>query len=94
MNSTSIEEAVGFPEQGEINRLERNARRRVTGSVCNLRLLVHADALILLGHALTYYAKQLAQHAIMAAARHPIVANEIEVACLLADAHQIDSVLA
>ena len=79
MNSICIEEDVDSTEQDEIDRLERKVRCRVTGSVRNFRLLVHADGLILLGHASTYYAKQLAQHAIMAATIVPILANEIEV---------------
>ena len=79
MNSICIEEDVDSTEQDEIDRLERKVQCRVTGSVRNFRLLVHADGLILLGHASTYYAKQLAQHAIMAATIVPILANEIEV---------------
>ena len=74
-----IAEDVDFIHQAEIDRLERKVRCRVTGSVRNFRLQVHADGLILLGHASTYYAKQLAQHAIMAATIVPILANEIEV---------------
>ena len=79
MNSASIEEDVDFIQQAELDRLEGKVRRRVSGGVRNFRLLVHADGLILLGHASTYYAKQLAQHAIMAATIVPILANEIEV---------------
>jgi hypothetical protein len=43
-------------------------------------LVLQHDGLILQGDALTYYAKQLAQHAIMKETRLPILANEIEVA--------------
>jgi hypothetical protein len=37
------------------------------------------DDLVLQGQAHTYYAKQLAQHALLEATRLPIRANEIEV---------------
>jgi hypothetical protein len=40
---------------------------------------VRTDGVILQGSALTYYAKQLAQHAIMVAIQLPILANDIEV---------------
>jgi hypothetical protein len=43
------------------------------------RLVVCDEGLILQGHASTYYAKQLAQQAVMAGTTLPIVANEIEV---------------
>jgi hypothetical protein len=89
MNSVIFKEADDLTQQAEIERLERNVRRRLGANVRNFRLLVHANGLILLGHASTYYAKQLAQHAIMATTQLAIVANEIEVACLPAEAQQI-----
>ena len=42
-------------------------------------MLFQDNGLILQGYAFTYYAKQLAQHAIMQATRLPILANDIEV---------------
>lgn len=65
----------------ELDGLEESVRRRLSGQVRGFRLLVFSDGLILLGHASTYHAKQLAQHAIMGATRLPILANEIEVSC-------------
>ena len=47
--------------------------------VRDLRLVVRGNSLILHGRTHTYYAKQLAQHAVMQATRLPIQANEIEV---------------
>jgi hypothetical protein len=44
-----------------------------------LKLKVRDDGLVLRGHARTYYAKQLAQHAVMEFTKLPIRANEIEV---------------
>ncbi len=74
-----IEENVAFPRQDEIDRLEEHVHRRLNGRVRDFYLLVQGNGLILQGHAPTYYAKQLAQHAIMEATRMPILANDIEV---------------
>ena len=79
MSSQIIAEDVGFSQQDEIDRLEITVQRRLSGRVCGFRLLVHPDGLILQGRAVTYHAKQLAQHAVMAATRLTISANEIEV---------------
>ena len=59
--------------------IEEHVQYRLTGRVRDFRLLVRNDGLVLLGHAHTYHAKQLAQHAVMAATSLPIQANEIEV---------------
>jgi hypothetical protein len=63
----------------DIERLESAVRRQLSGRVRNFRLLVKDDGLILRGDAITYHAKQLAQHAILEAAPLPIRANEIAV---------------
>jgi hypothetical protein len=47
--------------------------------VHDLRLVIRDGGLVLRGHAHTYHAKQLAQHAVMGATKLPIRANEIEV---------------
>jgi hypothetical protein len=49
------------------------------GRVRHFRLAARGDGLVLTGHARTYHAKQLAQHAVMEATPLPIVANEIDV---------------
>jgi hypothetical protein len=79
MTFPSIEEDADFGPQAEIDGLEGSVRRRLNGRVRDFRLLFQDNGLILQGHAFTYYAKQLAQHAIMKATRLPILANEIEV---------------
>jgi hypothetical protein len=79
MTFPSIEDDVDFASQDEIDNLEGNVRRRLNGRVRDFRLLFQANGLILQGYAFTYYAKQVAQHAIMQATRLPILANEIEV---------------
>jgi hypothetical protein len=47
--------------------------------VRDFRLFVRDGGLVLQGRSFTYYAKQLAQHMVMAAIDLPICANEIEV---------------
>jgi hypothetical protein len=59
--------------------LEARIQGRLNGRVVDFRLLVRDQGLILQGHAHTYYAKQLAQQAVMEATGLPILANEIEV---------------
>jgi len=76
----SIDVDVDFASQDEIDRIAGIVRRRLNGRVRGFRLLLQDDGLILQGYAFSYYAKQLAQHAIMQTTRIPILANEIEVA--------------
>ena len=59
--------------------LETHVQCRLGGQIREFRLMVADKGLILRGHAHTYYAKQLAQHAVMEATELPILANEIEV---------------
>ena len=79
MTFPSIPENVDFGQHDEIDGLEGIVRRRLNGRVRDFRLLLQDNGLILQGYAFTYYAKQLAQHAIMQATRLPILANDIEV---------------
>ena len=73
-----LEPPVRSPEW--LIRVEEHVRCRLSGRVCDLQVVVRNDGLVLRGHAQTYYAKQLAQHAVMEASNLPIRANEIEVA--------------
>jgi hypothetical protein len=73
MSSQIIAQDVGFSQHDEIDRLEINVERRLNGRVRGFRLLVHPDGLILQESAATFHAKQLAQHAIMASTRLPIL---------------------
>jgi osmotically-inducible protein OsmY len=52
---------------------------RLRGRICDLRVLRHDGGLVLQGRTRTYYAKQLAQHAVMETTPVPIIANEITV---------------
>lgn len=62
-----------------LGELEARVQSRLYGRVRNFRLLHRDDGLVLQGRARTYYAKQLAQHAVLEVTAQPIAANEIEV---------------
>ena len=59
--------------------LRARIRDRLGGRVHGLQVLIHEAGVELRGRAATYYAKQLAQHAVMEASSLPIRANEMEV---------------
>jgi len=59
--------------------LETRVEARLCGRVRQFQLVPEQMGIILRGLARTYYAKQLAQHAVMAESQLPIIANEIEV---------------
>jgi hypothetical protein len=61
-------------------RIEEHVRCRLTGPLRDQQLAYRDNGLVLRGHAHTYYAKQLAQQAVMEASALPIRANEMEVA--------------
>jgi hypothetical protein len=60
-------------------RIEEHVRYRLTGLLRDFQLVFHDKGLVLRGRVHTYYAKQLAQHAVMEASSLPIRANEMEV---------------
>jgi hypothetical protein len=60
-------------------RIEEQIRRRLSGRVRDFQLVVRDRGLVLRGRSRTYYAKQLAQHAVMETTSLPIRANQIEV---------------
>lgn len=62
-----------------LDQLETHIQSELRGQVRDFRLVLCGEALVLKGHAHTYHAKQLAQHAVMKLTPLPIVANEIEV---------------
>jgi hypothetical protein len=64
---------------GQVADLEARVQFRLGCQVRHLRLLLHERGLILHGRARSYYAKQLAQHAVLELTDIPILANEIEV---------------
>ena len=60
-------------------RIEEHVRHRLTGLLGGFQLVFRDKGLVLRGHVHTYYAKQLAQHAVMEASSLQIRANEMEV---------------
>jgi hypothetical protein len=54
-------------------------RQRLGGRLWKLHLVFEGERVVLRGHALSYYAKQLAQHTIMEELGLPVLANMIEV---------------
>jgi len=63
----------------EVARVENRIRHQLSGRLREFRLELRGAGVVLRGRARTYYAKQLAQHAVMAATDLPILRNEIEV---------------
>jgi hypothetical protein len=64
---------------GDVGAIETHVQSRLHGRVREFRLLERGGWLVLRGQARTYYAKQLAQQAVLEATDLPIAANEIEV---------------
>lgn len=64
----------------EIAQLEAHVRSQLIGRIRHFHIIVRDEGLVLKGLASTYYAKQLAQHAVMQGSKVPILANDIMVA--------------
>jgi hypothetical protein len=62
-----------------VTELETLVQCRLGGQVRDFHIVATGSGIILRGHTHTYYAKQLAQHAVIEKSTLPIVANEIEV---------------
>ncbi len=62
-----------------IEKVESQVQARLAGRVRNFRVELADHGLVLRGFSESYYAKQLAQHAVMQATPLRIVANEIQV---------------
>ncbi len=62
-----------------LDQLQSHLQSRLLGKVRGFELIIQDRGLILRGQSRTYYAKQLAQHAVMDATDRVIVANEIKV---------------
>jgi len=68
-----------LPVDTMLAEIEARTQRRIRGLIGDFHLLLQDRGLVLSGRAHTYYAKQLAQHAVMEATDLPILANDIEV---------------
>lgn len=79
MNGSITEPRLELAWAEVATEVEGCIQRRLVGRVRHFRLEVAERGLVLRGSCRTYYAKQLAQHAVMQATDLPIVANEIEV---------------
>jgi hypothetical protein len=67
------------PSSYALQQLENRVQALLCGRVREFHLVGNEVGVVLYGFARSYYAKQLAQHAVMAESQLPIVANEIEV---------------
>jgi hypothetical protein len=65
--------------EAAIARLEAQVQSRLGRHIGGLLIRREADGLVLRGQTRTYYAKQIAQHAVMEVSNLPILANQIEV---------------
>ncbi len=65
--------------QEDLDRLGAQVQHELSGRLRDFRLKRKGAGVVLSGRVRTYYAKQLAQHAVMTGTDLPIVRNEIEV---------------
>ena len=65
--------------QEDLDRLGAQVQHELSGRLREFRLKRKGEGVVLTGRARTYYAKQLAQHAVMRATVLPILGNVIEV---------------
>ena len=79
MKMQSIEPIIDLTTANGAAEFEARIQSRLAGRVREFRLILVESGLILRGRAHTYYAKQLAQHAVMKATGLRVVANQIEV---------------
>jgi hypothetical protein len=79
MNTLDASEAESAPLSKEIDRVTQTVNRELAGRIRGFSLRFRDQALILEGRARSYYAKQLAQHAVMRVTQLPIDRNDIEV---------------
>jgi hypothetical protein len=79
MNGVNVKNPIDQNNVAAIENIEVRVQSVMHGRVDDLHLRVSGKGLILQGRAPTYYAKQIAQHAVMQATGLPILRNEIEV---------------
>jgi hypothetical protein len=72
-----VADAAGFPPLAE--KLEHFVYDRTNGMLRNLLVTIHEDEIVLSGSASSYYAKQLATHAIYEAIPDANLNNRIRV---------------
>jgi hypothetical protein len=79
MDSQRLDKPHPLSGPAALEELEARLRSCLAGRVRGLSLAALGQGLILRGQARSYYAKQLAQHAVMAMTDLPLLANEIVV---------------
>ncbi len=79
MDRAVFQKEVLAESSEELGHVAGRVQSRLPGRIHAFVLEKRDAGLLLRGHASTYHAKQLAQHAVMEATTLPIVANEIEV---------------
>jgi len=79
MNTAVCDPGLGLATANENTKLAENLHFQLKRQVRGFKIVYAGDGIILQGQAQTYYAKQLAQHAVMKVIEKPILANEIEV---------------
>jgi hypothetical protein len=79
MNSQLEAQTISRDSSDVVAELEEHVRWRLHGRVRDLHLDWNQHGLVVRGRSRTYYAKQLAQEAVMKITDLPVVANEIEV---------------
>jgi hypothetical protein len=72
-------DAVAAEANVDLGAIEAHVQARLLGRVRDFRLAATENGLVLRGQAHSYYAKQLAQHAVMQVTGVRIAANEIVV---------------
>lgn len=75
----SVDEPVAVVTQEDLDRLVTQVQRELSSRLRDFRVERKGKGVVLAGRVATYYAKQLAQHAVMRATVLPILENEIEV---------------
>ena len=80
MNPQMCPHGCQSPDRNLLGELEVRLQTRLGSQICGLRVVSCSNGLTLQGRSRSYYAKQLAQHALMDESDLPIIANEIEVA--------------
>lgn len=79
MNATISRRDSEVPQAVPLQELEAQLQCQLHGRIRDFRLSADERGLVLQGHTHTFYAKQLAQSAVMNVTDQPIAANEIEV---------------
>jgi hypothetical protein len=79
MRQLSCAATTDIPNREDLEQLVVEIQKELRGRLQAFDVKRQDNGIVLLGRVGTYYAKQLAQHAVMRATVLPIVANEIEV---------------